>query len=185
MPISTARRRSAGGFRGGLSPMRDYFLLPCVVLACVAVNECAAQANGPEWVRHARIAAYGLSSSNSDQIVEQAQASHVLGIEVDNDITGRYDSFVDPTAKLKAIRELASTAHRAGEHAFVYIAGTECITPNGDTAEHTLFKDHPDWVQRNLAGAPAIFHSGDAFWIHRGDEDVWVSPTRLNGGKDI
>jgi hypothetical protein len=140
--------------------MRQYLLLLSVVLACVAVNARAAQADGPEWVRHARIAAYGLSANNAAQIVQQAQASQVEGIEADNDITGRYDSFLDPSAKLKAIRELAKKAHRAGNHAFVYIAGTECVTPDGETAQHTLFKDHPDWVQRNLAGAPAVFHNG-------------------------
>jgi hypothetical protein len=156
--------------------MKQYCHLMSVFFACVAVNICAAQADGPEWVRHARIAAYGLNSNSAAQIVQQAQASQVQGIEVDNDITGRYDSFVVPTAKLKTIRELARKAHQAGNHAFVYIAGTECITPDGDTAQHTLFKDHPDWVQRNMAGAPAIFHSGDAFWIHKGDEDAWVSP---------
>jgi len=154
--------------------MKQCLLLLYISLACVAAG--AAQSDGPEWVRHARIAAYSLTSDNAVQIVQQAQASHVEGIEVDNDIPGRYESFVDPTAKLKALRKLATEAHRAGNHAFVYIAGTECITANGETARHTLFKDHPDWVQRNLAGDPASFHNGDAFWIAKDDEDVWVSP---------
>ena len=38
------------------------------------------------------------------------------------------------------------------------------------------FKDHPDWVQRDINGKPAKFTSKDAFWIAKGDEDVWVSP---------
>lgn len=147
-----------------------------ILLAIFSLYPCVAQDNGPEWVRTARVAAYELSSDNAASVVEQAQASHVSGIEVDNDITGRYDSFNDPSAKLQAIRQLAREAHRAGNHAFVYIAGTECITPDSDKSKHTLFKDHPDWVQRNLAGAPAMFHSGDAFWIAKGDEDVWISP---------
>ena len=123
-----------------------------------------------------RIGAYGLGSDNAERIVESAQEDGVFGIEVDNDIEGRYESFVDPTEKLKAIHAVAEKAHAAGNYAFVYIAGTECITANADQTPHTLFKEHPDWVQRNIKGEPALFGGGTAFWIRKGDEDVWVSP---------
>jgi hypothetical protein len=128
------------------------------------------------WTHFARIGAYGLSSDNADQIVQNAQRDGVLGIEVDNDIEGRYESFVDPEAKLKAIRAVAEKAHAVGNHAFVYIAGTECITANAANTPHTLAKEHPDWLQRKITGEPAIFGGGTAFWIKKGDEDVWVSP---------
>ncbi len=128
------------------------------------------------WPNYVRIGAYGLQASNAQTIVRSAQEDGVFGIEVDNDIPGRYESFVDPTAKLKAIRAVAEQAHAAGNKAFVYIAGTECITANGDKSVHTLAKDHPDWLQRKLTGEPAIFGGGSAFWIAKGDEDVWVSP---------
>jgi len=39
-----------------------------------------------------------------------------------------------------------------------------------------LVKDHPDWLQRQITGAPAVFTGGAAFWIREGDEDVWISP---------
>jgi len=156
--------------------MKQYGQIISILLVIPLVHVCVAQDKGQEWVRTARIAGYGLNPDNVTSVVEQAQASNVRGIEVDNDITGRYDSFVNPSAKLEAIRQLAREAHRVGNHAFVYIAGTECITSGSYTAKHTIFKDHPDWVQRNLAGAPAIFHSGDAFWIAKGDEDAWISP---------
>ena len=75
--------------------------------------------------------------------------SGVYGIEVDNDIPGRYESFVDPTAKLQAIQQVAKLAHEHGNHAFVYIAGFECITANAANSPHTMAKDHPTWLQRN------------------------------------
>jgi len=131
---------------------------------------------GQDWSHYARIGAYGLRSDNAGKIVRDAQDGGVLGIEVDNDIPGRYESFLHPEEKLKAIRQVAEEAHRAGNYAFVYIAGTECITANGDKVEHTLAKDHPDWLQRKITGEPAIFGDGSAFWIAKGDEDVWVSP---------
>ena len=133
------------------------------------------QASG-NWTHYVRIGAYGLKSNNAEAIVRDAQKGHVFGIEVDNDIPGRYESFLDPTEKLKAIHDVAAAAHAAGNKAFVYIAGTECITAHGDKSAHTVMKDHPDWVQRKITGEPAVFTGGAAFWIRPGDEDVWISP---------
>jgi len=123
-----------------------------------------------------RIGAYGLGSGNAGEIVRRAQEDGVFGIEVDNDIPGRYESFVHPEEKLKAIHAVAEQAHAVGNKAFVYIAGTECITANADKTPHTMAKEHPDWLQRKIGGEPAIFGGGTAFWIRKGDEDVWVSP---------
>jgi hypothetical protein len=128
------------------------------------------------WTNYVRIGAYGLKGGDAEQIVKRAQESNVFGIEVDNDIPGRYESFVNPEEKLKAIRDVAVAAHKVGNHAVVYIAGTECITAHGDKVAHTMAKDHPDWIQKKIDGTPAIFGGGTAFWIRAGDEDVWVSP---------
>jgi hypothetical protein len=129
-----------------------------------------------DWGNYVRIGAYGLKGGDALEIVRRAQESGVFGIEVDNDIEGRYESFLHPEEKLKAIHDVAEAAHHAGNYAFVYIAGTECITAHGDQVAHTLAKDHPDWLQRKVTGEPAIFGGGTAFWIRAGDEDVWVSP---------
>jgi len=128
------------------------------------------------WTNYVRIGAYGLRGDNAAAIVANAKETGVSGIEVDNDIPGRYESFRDPTAKLQAIKSLAEAAHQAHNHAFVYIAGTECITANAETSPHSVEKDHPDWLQRKITGEPAVFGGGAAFWISPGDEDVWITP---------
>ncbi len=128
------------------------------------------------WTHYVRTAGHGLNRNNIDATIKDAQATHLSGIQVDNDITGRYNSFLDPAQKLEDIKQLAQRAHAIGNHAFVYVAGLECITENADTAQHSFFKDHPDWVQRNIDNKPAMFGGGDAFWIDKGDEDVWISP---------
>jgi hypothetical protein len=148
----------------------------CLASLCLSSNPVLAQENPQNWTHYVRIGAYGFDANNLDAIVRDAQASHVFGIEVDNDITGRYESFLEPEKKLAAIRALSEKAHRAGNKAFVYIAGTECITANADKARHSVVKDHPDWLQRKLNGEPAVFNSSAAFWIRPGDEDVWISP---------
>ena len=153
------------------------FVLTFVVLIVVAVLSFSQDfPAGQNWTHYVRIGAYGLKTDNAKQIVRNAHESSVFGIEVDNDIPGRYGSFVNPEEKLRAIRAVAEEAHQAGNRAFVYIAGTECITANADQTQHTLAKEHPDWLQRKINGEPAIFGGGTAFWIAKGDEDVWVSP---------
>jgi hypothetical protein len=147
-----------------------------LVLALLTPILRAAPDSEQDWTNYVRIGAYGLQSDNADQIVRSAQDDSVFGIEVDNDIPGRYESFVNPEEKLKAIRAVAQKAHAAGNRAFVYIAGTECITANADKTTHTLAKEHPDWLQRRISGEPAIFGGGTAFWIAKGDEDVWITP---------
>ena len=157
--------------------MKLWILFPALVLAASGASISAAQeAPSQNWTNYVRIGAYGLKTGNADAIVRDAQKSHVFGIEVDNDIPGRYESFLDPTEKLNAIRAVATAAHKTGNHAFVYIAGTECITAHADQAKHSVMKDHPEWVQRKITGEPALFTSGAAFWISPGDEDVWISP---------
>ena len=147
-----------------------------VLLIFAVVLIAAPDVGEQDWTHFVRVGAYGLQSDNADKIVRNAQETNVFGIEVDNDVTGRYESFISPEAKLTAIRALAQKAHQAGNRAFVYIAGTECITANADKTPHTLAKEHPDWLQRNIKGDPAVFGGGAAFWIAKGDEDVWVTP---------
>jgi hypothetical protein len=152
------------------------------VLGAIAVGVCMLMVraddfpSGQNWTNYVRIAAYPLERADPDKIVRSAQEDHVFGIEADNDIPGRYESFVDPTAKLAEIKAVAEKAHQAQNRAFVYIAGTECITANAEKAPHSMAKDHPDWLQRTREGKPAVFGGGSAFWIKKGDEDVWVTP---------
>jgi len=154
-----------------------YVKLLCVVIMCCAiVAACAKEEKSQNWTHYVRTAGHGLSVDRVDDIIKSATETHVFGIETDNDITGRYGSFIDPTEKLEAIAAMAKKAHEVGNYAYVYIAGTECITDNADKKEHTFFKDHPDWVQRDITGRPAMFGGGSAFWISEGDEDVWISP---------
>ncbi len=153
------------------------------VLAILLFAACGLRAPAPqsfdgpgrEWLHRVRIAAYPLTINNAEAIVRQAQASGVYGIEVDNDIPGRYESLLNPDEKLEAIRDVAAAAHKAHNKAYVYIAGTECISLNA-SGQHTLAKDHPQWLQRDINGKPAIFDNKAAFWIRPGEEDAWISP---------
>jgi len=147
--------------------------LPIITLLVVTtMGFCQSDSPPPQdWTHYVRIGGYGLSLDRAEDIVRDAEKTHVFGIETDNDITGRYESFLQPDEKLKAIQAVAEKAHAAGNYAFVYIAGLECITAQAEKTAHSLFKDHPDWVQRKITGEPAVFGGGAAFWIAPGDED--------------
>jgi hypothetical protein len=155
---------------------RLFALLSLAALLAVQLHgQQPAEKADREWLKKVRIAAFGLTPENAEQIVQQAEASGVYGIEVDNDIPGRYESLWKPEVKLEAIRRVATAAHRVNNKAFVYIAGFECISAHADSP-HTLAKEHPEWLQRKLTGEPAVFDTKAAFWIAKGEEDVWVSP---------
>jgi hypothetical protein len=151
-------------------------ILAAVLFSAAFLPAQAQQNAARSWMQDVRIGAYALTSNNAAEIVRRANDSGVYGIEVDNDIPGRYESFLDPTSKLQAIREVAKLAHQNGNHTFVYIAGLECITANAGPSVHSMAKDHPDWLQRKRSGQPAIFNEAAAFWIKKGDEDTWISP---------
>lgn len=152
-------------------------ILLFLALVLVLSGACRSGQNKEQnWTHYVRIAGHPLSLDNVDDIIESATQTHVFGIETDNDIPGRYPSFLNPDEKLKAIRLVTERAHQQDNHTFVYIAGLECITPNADNSEHSFYKDHPDWVQQDITGRPAIFGGEDAFWIVEGDEDVWITP---------
>ncbi|MFO7447878.1 MAG: hypothetical protein R6W90_16060 [Ignavibacteriaceae bacterium] len=143
------------------------------LLLALSVSTIFGQQN---WTHYVRTAGHGLNKTNIEATIKDALETHLFGIEVDNDPPGRYESFLDPTEKLEAIEMMAKRAHEINNYSFVYIAGLECITANADKTEHTFYKDHPDWVQRDINNRPAMFGGGDAFWIDEGDEDVWISP---------
>ncbi len=150
-----------------------------LVFVCSALCGVAGEEPKLNWTHTVRIGAYGLDHNSDvtpEKIIREVTEDHVFGIELDNDIPGRYESFLDPTAKLNTLRRVADLAHKANNKVYVYIAGTECITANADKAEHSVMKDHPDWLQRKITGEAAVFTGGAAFWIREGDEDVWISP---------
>jgi len=141
-------------------------------LAIIGINNGYAQ----DWTYYVRTSGHGCELNQLHSIMDDARKTHLFGIEVDNDITGRYSSLLNPSLKLEAIRAMADSAHAAGNFAFVYTAGLECITDSVTPESNTFLRDHPDWAQKNIKGNPAVFGFGDAFWISKNAEDVWISP---------
>ena len=64
-----------------------------------------------DWTNYVRTGGHGLDRGNIDATIKDALETHLFGIEVDNDIPGRYNSFLDPEEKLEDIKLLAERAH--------------------------------------------------------------------------
>src|SRR5437762_13104338 len=107
------------------------FLVGLCLLAAPAQHE-------QDWSNYVRIGAYGLKGGDAAQIVQRAQESGVFGIEVDNDIPGRYERFIHPEEKLAAIRAVAQEAHRVGNYALVYIAAIDSTTARAHQTAPTI-----------------------------------------------
>ncbi len=152
-----------------MKKIRNSFLL---LLALISINNGYSQ----DWTHFVRTSGHGCEIDHLHEIMNGARQTYLFGIEVDNDITGRYSSFLYPEGKLKAIKAMADSAHAANNFAFVYTAGLECITDSVASNSRTFLRDHPDWAQRNRRWDPAVFGYGDAFWISKNSEDVWISP---------
>jgi len=129
-----------------------------------------------DWTHYVRTSGHGCEIDQLHAIMNDARQTYLFGIEVDNDITGRYTSLLIPDLKLRAIKAMADSAHAAKNFAFVYTAGLECITDSMTPQSRSFLRDHPDWAQRNKKGDPALFGFGDAFWISKNSEDVWIAP---------
>src|SRR5438105_14741947 len=88
--------------------------LSLVLISVSLVGLAASYPPGHFWTNYVRIGTYGLQLDNTDKIVASAQDSNVFWIEVDNDMAGRYEGFVNPEEKMKESHDVAEKALRAG-----------------------------------------------------------------------
>ena len=79
----------------------------------------------------------GLPSGDADAIVKRCAGKQRVRNRSGQRYSRALRKLPRPEEKLKAIRAVAETAHKAGNNAFVYIAGTECITAHGDQGRST------------------------------------------------
>ena len=148
------------------------FSITAFFISCHVYSQKGQQQN---WTHFIRTAGHGASKDHIDEVFQQVKETHVFGMEIDNSLTGYYESFLHPEEKLKIIKTYVDRAHEAGNKIFVYTEGLEIITSNADEKEHTFYKDHPDWVQRDIKGKPAVFgHNSDAWQQNRRVEILYL-----------
>ncbi len=131
------------------------------------------------WPIGARIVGMPFEEQTEESInrtLDTLKSQYVNTIDYDIDLGNNYDTFIDPSLAVQLTERVVRLAHARGIKVFEYVPGFEMITHNASSTNHTVFKEHPDWVQRDINGRPAIFNSSYAFWIVEDDEDTWVTP---------
>ncbi len=135
-----------------------------------------------DWLRGARIAglnAYAeVTVCDVGPALDQMQAERVSVVEVDSDLSAYLDEagFVE---QLRVVHLCAREAHKRGMRCIAYYPVLEALTADVATTPHSMFKDHPDWVQIGIDGKPNYFVGGGGrvFWVEPGEESAWLCPT--------
>ena len=133
----------------------------------------------PDWVRTARVAGLSIqSSASANEItieVTRRKNENVSVIELDTSLS-HYLSEAEFQVELNFIQAVVQVVHQEGLKVVIYYPALEVITPNGETAASSMYKDHPDWVQVGLGGVANVFYGSQEDWVEPGAESAWMSP---------
>ncbi|MDR6417196.1 beta-galactosidase trimerization domain-containing protein [Pseudarthrobacter sulfonivorans] len=132
------------------------------------------------WVSDARVAGFETFAGDPavDARLDVFAAAHVSVVVIDSDLSFYMTDarFEESAAYIEAV---AKKCHERGMKAVAYCSLLEALTENAASVPNTMWKDHPDWVQRGIDGKANKFvgGAGRAFWVPAGTESAWLCPT--------
>ena len=148
-------------------------------LLFVFITGVAQAAPIPDWAIKARIANMEPDVEHTDAeldaLIAARKAEHVSVLELDPGFS-EYLSNAAFTARVNLVQRVTTKAHAQGLKTVVYITSLEVNTVNGETVPNSMFKDHPDWIQRGFNNEPAVFYGSQEDWVEPGMESAWLSP---------
>lgn len=135
-----------------------------------------------DWFRGARVAGLAAFADATPCDIREDVArmadERVTVVEVDSDLSSYLgeEGFAE---QLRVVDLIARECHTHGMRCVAYWPVLEALTANADTVPHTMFKDHPDWIQIGIDGKPNVFVGGGGrvFWVEPGEESAWLCPT--------
>lgn len=110
-----------------------------------------------------------------EEKISNLVAQNVKAVDIEMGFV-EYEVFLNPQPLVTTLAKVVTEAHQVGLHVFEYIAGFELLTENIDEKANSTFKDHPEWIQRDLEGNPAVFGEELGFWVGKQTESAWVTP---------
>ena len=144
-----------------------------------ALTSAAQAANYPDWVKKARLAGLSLQSDASQMQIEQGiiklKNENVSVVELDTSLS-KYWTDEEFANEIAFINTVAQEIHNQGMKVVVYYPAMEVVTPGGETNSRSMFKDHPQWVQKGINGQANVFYGSQEDWVNDGDESCWMSP---------
>ena len=132
------------------------------------------------WVSQGRIAGASvyvdMTPAEIEQVLSDMVNQKVTVIEADSDLSN-YLSNTQFESQLELARTFTQAAHRRGLRVVWYYPTLEVLTPNGKNSQHSMYKDHPDWIQIGLDGRPNVLYGGGGriHWVEKDMESAWMS----------
>jgi len=117
----------------------------------------------------------GISDTEMDIKIAEQKARNVSIIELDTALS-YYLNDTEFAAEAATINAASEKAHAVGLKTVIYYPAMEVITQNGVNIPNTMFKDHPEWIQRGINGDPNVFYGNQEVWVDANDESAWMSP---------
>ena len=134
---------------------------------------------GRDWLAVATIGGLSVAADMSDEELgarlNDLVRQNVTVVEADSRLSD-YLSEADFADELGVIRRVGALAHERNLRLVWYYPSLEVLTPDGETAESSMAKDHSDWVQLSADGSQNVFYGSKVFWVEPGAESAWMSP---------
>ena len=138
-----------------------------------------AESGSADWRSTATVGGAALHHEADDEevaaLLDALVHQQVTVVEADSSLS----EYLDDDAfdrELALMTRVADMAHERGLRIVWYYPTLEVITIGGEHKASSMFKDHPDWVQRSADGEPNVFYGSKVFWVEEGDESAWMSP---------
>lgn len=156
------------------------FVYFCFILFTGFVTSRYAYASAPDWARFATVAGLdvhrGMSRRDLQNLLDLRKSESVSVLELDSRLSEYIPSAQEFKLEVEFLDQLAAMAHETGLRAVAYYPALEVVTTDGKSELHSMFKDHPDWVQRGIGGKPNVFYDSAEVWVPNGAESAWMSP---------
>lgn len=147
---------------------------------CVCALESGTLNGDSQWMAHARIGGadihLGMDARQVTEVFEKLRDQRVSVVEIDTDLS-QYRTDVQFQKEVEFMDCAACIAHNLGLRTAAYYPSLEVITENGENTSHTMYKDHPDWIQVGIGGEPNVFYGSAEFWVPEADESAWMCPS--------
>ena len=132
-----------------------------------------------DWLVDARVAGLeafsGISPCSIASRLDSLAEQHVSVVEIDSELSD-YLSETSFKRQLELLQMITEGAHQRGMRTVAYYPTLEVLTANADKVPHTMFRDHPEWVQTLFDGRPNTFIGPVVFWVPPGTESAWMCP---------
>ena len=131
-----------------------------------------------QWTRHALIGGADLWEDFTEAEVATAldtlKAQGVNVAECDSGLS-QYLTDAQFENQLNLMRMTVRLAHQRDMKVVWYYPSLEVLTDDAANVP-SMAKDHPDWLQVGIHGAPNVFVGTQEFWVDPGTESAWMCP---------